>query len=222
MSAQPREPTDEQRPPFRADHVGSFLRPKYLLAAREASQPASLPPRQLREVEDRAIREIVTLPAGSGTARRSPTGSFAARYFHVDFLMQLDGVVEKGGIPVKFHKADGEIDFAPPVMQVTDKVRRSRPDPAPRFRIPAVRDRPARRSHHSRPRPCCTFAAAAAPSAARPTRIFEQFYADVASGVCAGDRRSGGGRLHLPAARRHQPRLPVRPQAARGGACARG
>jgi 5-methyltetrahydropteroyltriglutamate--homocysteine methyltransferase len=124
MSAQPR-PTDEQHPPFRADHVGSFLRPKYLLEARESFAAGTIPAAALREIEDRAIREIVTFQQDLGL-RGVTDGEFRRRYFHVDFLLQLDGVVEKGGIPVKFHKADGEIDFAPPVMKVVDRVRRSR------------------------------------------------------------------------------------------------
>jgi 5-methyltetrahydropteroyltriglutamate--homocysteine methyltransferase len=54
-------------------------------------------------------------------------GEYRRTYFHIDFLTQLEGVVQKGGIQVKFHKADGDIDYAPPVMQVTGKVRHARP-----------------------------------------------------------------------------------------------
>jgi len=46
-------------PPFRADHVGSFLRPAYLLQAREQHAKGEISAAQLREVEDRAITEIV-------------------------------------------------------------------------------------------------------------------------------------------------------------------
>jgi 5-methyltetrahydropteroyltriglutamate--homocysteine methyltransferase len=113
-------------PPFRADHVGSFLRPAYLLAAREAHMRAELSATELRAVEDRAIREVVKLQQDVGL-RGITDGEFRRTFFHVDFLTQLEGVVEKGGIPVKFHKADGDIDYAPPVMQVTGKVRHLHP-----------------------------------------------------------------------------------------------
>jgi 5-methyltetrahydropteroyltriglutamate--homocysteine methyltransferase len=125
MSANPQMSIPVDRPPFRADHVGSFLRPAYLLAAREAAQRGELSAAELRAVEDRAIREVVTLQQDVGL-NAITDGEFRRTFFHVDFLKQLDGVAEKGGIPVKFRKADGEIDYAPPVMQVTGKVRHSR------------------------------------------------------------------------------------------------
>ena len=66
MSANPQTIALDARPPFRADHVGSFLRPGYLLLAREAAQRGELTAAQLREVEDRAIREVVTLQQDVG------------------------------------------------------------------------------------------------------------------------------------------------------------
>jgi 5-methyltetrahydropteroyltriglutamate--homocysteine methyltransferase len=114
------------RPPFRADHVGSFLRPKYLLDARDSEARGALTAGALREVEDRAIREIVKFQQDLGL-HGITDGEFRRTYFHVDFLTQLDGVVEKGVMSVKFHKADGDIDFAPPVLQVSGRVRRSHP-----------------------------------------------------------------------------------------------
>jgi len=116
--------TGAGRPPFRADHVGSFLRPKYLLDARELASRAELGAEALREVEDRAIREIVTFQQDLGL-HGITDGEFRRTYFHVDFLTQIDGVVERGGMTVKFQKASGDIDYAPPVMKVIDKVRHS-------------------------------------------------------------------------------------------------
>jgi methionine synthase II (cobalamin-independent) len=126
MSAHPQTIAQAAQPPFRADHVGSFLRPKYLIEAREAAQRAEMSAEGLRTVEDRAIREVVKLQQDIGL-RGITDGEFRRTYFHVDFLTQLDGVGEKGGMTVKFHKAGGDIDYAPPVMQVTSKVRHSRP-----------------------------------------------------------------------------------------------
>ena len=54
-------------------------------------------------------------------------GEFRRTYFHIDFLEQLAGVETKGGIAVSFHSAQGNVDFAPPVMHVTGPVRHVKP-----------------------------------------------------------------------------------------------
>ena len=110
------------KPPFRADHVGSFLRPKALLEAREARRTGTIDDAALRTVEDAAIRDIVRFQEDLGL-RGITDGEFRRTYFHIDFLTQLEGVETKGGIQVKFHSNTGDVDFAPPVMQVTGKVR---------------------------------------------------------------------------------------------------
>jgi 5-methyltetrahydropteroyltriglutamate--homocysteine methyltransferase len=115
-------------PPFRADHVGSFLRPKVLLDAREQHQQGKISSRQLREVEDGAIRDIVKFQESLGL-KGITDGEFRRTYFHIDFLEQLEGVETKVGIgiAVGFKTAAGNVDFAPPVMQVTGKVRHAQP-----------------------------------------------------------------------------------------------
>jgi len=113
-------------PPFRADHVGSFLRPKALLDAREQFRAGKLAAAELRRVEDDAIRGIVRFQEDLGL-RGITDGEFRRTYFHTDFLTQLDGVETKGGINVSFHSAAGNVDFSPPVMQVTARVRHGRP-----------------------------------------------------------------------------------------------
>lgn len=114
------------KPPFKADHVGSFLRPKEVHEARKRHQGGELSAAQLRAVEDDAIRDIVKFQEDLGL-KGITDGEFRRTFFHVDFLTQLDGVVAEGGIQVKFHRKDGELDFAPPVMKVKGKVRHSRP-----------------------------------------------------------------------------------------------
>jgi 5-methyltetrahydropteroyltriglutamate--homocysteine methyltransferase len=113
-------------PPFRADHVGSFLRPKFLLDAREQLRNGVIDAARLRGVEDEAIRGIVKFQEDLGL-RGITDGEYRRTYFHIDFLTQLQGVETKGGIHVKFHSAKGEVDFEPPVMQVTGKVRHDKP-----------------------------------------------------------------------------------------------
>jgi 5-methyltetrahydropteroyltriglutamate--homocysteine methyltransferase len=110
------------RPPFRADHVGSFLRPIALLDARERYRKGELSRAQLREVEDLSIRDIVRFQEDLGLEGITD-GEFRRTYFHIDFLEQLAGIETKGGIPISFHSASGNVDFAPPVMHVTAPVR---------------------------------------------------------------------------------------------------
>ena len=111
------------QPPFRADHVGSFLRPKYLLEAREKKAKGELSAAELRKVEDRAIAEIVKFQEDVGLLAITD-GEFRRTYFHIDFLEQLGGV--KTDIPVMVKRPDGTEELAPPVMRVIDKVRHAK------------------------------------------------------------------------------------------------
>jgi 5-methyltetrahydropteroyltriglutamate--homocysteine methyltransferase len=115
--------SQRSHPPFRADHVGSFLRPKYLLEAREQKAKGALSAAELRKVEDRAIAEIVKFQEDVGL-QAITDGEFRRTYFHIDFLEQLGGV--KTDIPVTIKKPDGTEELAPPVMRVVDKVRHAR------------------------------------------------------------------------------------------------
>ncbi len=113
--------TQRTTPPFRADHVGSFLRPKDLLDARDAFfVKKSITAEQLRAVEDKAITEIVKFQQDVGL-QSITDGEFRRTYFHIDFLEQLGGV--KTDIPVTVKRADGTEELAPPVIRVIDKVR---------------------------------------------------------------------------------------------------
>ena len=107
-------------PPFRADHVGSFLRPKFLIDARAQQASGAITAEQLREVEDRAITEIVAFQQDVGL-QSITDGEFRRTYFHIDFLDQLGGV--KTDIPVTIIRADGTEELAPPAMHVVGKVQ---------------------------------------------------------------------------------------------------
>jgi methionine synthase II (cobalamin-independent) len=113
-------------PPFRADHVGSFLRPPALLEAREKFQKGSLSRADLRAAEDRAIRDVVKFQEDVGL-QGITDGEFRRTYFHIDFLEQLEGVETRGGLTAHFHSKKGEVDFAPPVLHVTGNVRHVKP-----------------------------------------------------------------------------------------------
>jgi 5-methyltetrahydropteroyltriglutamate--homocysteine methyltransferase len=106
--------------PAHYDHVGSFLRPRFLLEAREQKASGAITPEQLRLVEDRAISEIVKFQEDVGL-KSITDGEFRRTYFHIDFLEQIGGV--KTDIPVTIIRADGTQELAPPVMRVIDKVK---------------------------------------------------------------------------------------------------
>ncbi|HEY8555356.1 MAG TPA: 5-methyltetrahydropteroyltriglutamate--homocysteine S-methyltransferase [Burkholderiales bacterium] len=118
--------TKRTAPPFRADHVGSFLRPPELLEAREKYQKGAITRAELRAAEDKAIRDIVKFQEDLGL-KSITDGEFRRTYFHIDFLEQLEGVETAGGLTAHFHSKKGEVDFAPPVLKVTGKVRHEKP-----------------------------------------------------------------------------------------------
>jgi len=109
-------------PPFRADHVGSLLRPPALLAARERYFNGEIPAEELRSVENEAIEDVIKKQEAVGL-KSITDGEFRRTYFHIDFLEQLEGVTVSGGIQVKFRSKKGEVDFAPPRLAVTGKLR---------------------------------------------------------------------------------------------------
>jgi len=114
------------KPPFRADHVGSFLRPKELIDARERFRAGEIDAEALRVVEDEAIRGVVAFQEDLGL-KGITDGEFRRTYFHTDFLLQLDGVEEAGGTQVHFHRHGGEeLSYAPPVMKITSKIAHAR------------------------------------------------------------------------------------------------
>jgi 5-methyltetrahydropteroyltriglutamate--homocysteine methyltransferase len=106
--------------PSRADHVGSFLRPEYLPEARAQFAKGQITAAQLREVEDKAITEVVKLQESVGL-QAITDGEFRREYFHLDFLAQLGGVHTE--VPVTVKGADGKDHLAPPTMRVVGKVK---------------------------------------------------------------------------------------------------
>src|SRR5688572_23312811 len=111
-------------PPFRADHVGSLLRPKELLSARRSHAEGQLSARGLREVEDRHIRDVVALQERVGLDSITD-GEYRRAIFHVDFLKRIHGVtVSASEYKVKFRGQGKEINFAPPVLGVAERLKR--------------------------------------------------------------------------------------------------
>src|SRR3984885_13790546 len=92
-------------PPFRADHVGSLLRPPRLLAARDEFAAGSIDAGQLQAVEDEAIAEVVRMQEEIGL-QSATDGEFRRASWHMDFIYRLGGVSNvQGNLQVKFHNA---------------------------------------------------------------------------------------------------------------------
>src|SRR5215469_13954115 len=110
-------------PPFRADHVGSLLRPQRLLQAREDSAAGRISAADLCEVEDAAIADIVAMQEEVGL-QSATDGEFRRASWHMDFIYALGGVSKApGNMSVKFHNARGDIEFTPASIHVDGKVR---------------------------------------------------------------------------------------------------
>src|SRR5689334_25127547 len=78
-------------PPFRADHVGSLLRPPELREARARRERGEITAEQLKAVEDRAIEAVIAKEESVGL-RGVTDGEFRREFWHIDFLAGLDGV----------------------------------------------------------------------------------------------------------------------------------
>jgi len=112
-------------PPFRADHVGSLLRPEKLLEARAAFAAGRVGREELRAVEDDAIAEAVRMQDDVGL-RSATDGEFRRASWHMDFIYQLGGIVRsKESLKVHFHNQEGDLDFTAPIPRVEGKVRLS-------------------------------------------------------------------------------------------------
>ncbi len=113
------------KPPFRADHVGSLLRPASLLDAREQWKAGKLAKEELVKREDAAVRDAVALQEGLGL-RSVTDGDYRRDHWWVDFVSAIGGVKISGGLPVRFHNEGGDIEYAPPRAEVTSKLTRPR------------------------------------------------------------------------------------------------
>jgi 5-methyltetrahydropteroyltriglutamate--homocysteine methyltransferase len=111
------------KPPFRADHVGSLLRPRALLDAREKHAAGQIDDAELRQVEDDSIRDVVRMQEEVGL-QSATDGEFRRASWHMDFIYSLGGINKaQDNITVQFHNAEGDIEFTPASLHVDEKVR---------------------------------------------------------------------------------------------------
>ena len=105
------------KPPFRADHVGSLLRPQELHEARAKAKKGEITQEALKAVQDRCIREVVALQESVGIPAVTD-GEFRRDFWHIDFIHRFDGVDLTVNKAHTFHATDEQ----PPMFKLTSKV----------------------------------------------------------------------------------------------------
>jgi 5-methyltetrahydropteroyltriglutamate--homocysteine methyltransferase len=111
-----------KKPPFRADHVGSLIRPDALIAAREAAEQSKMSAAELTRVQQTAIRDIVRLQQEAGL-KVVTDGEYNRFSWQRDFLLKIGNVKPMASrLTVRFHSAAGTRDHAPPSLQVVGKL----------------------------------------------------------------------------------------------------
>jgi len=122
-------------PPFRADHVGSLLRPPELKEARDAFKSGRITREKLTAIENDSIRKAVALQEAAGL-QSITDGEFRRAFWHVDFLTGFEGIVAtQGQYALKFHGEGGAESETRSMMVVDGKVRRSRPVAVDHFKF---------------------------------------------------------------------------------------
>src|ERR1700759_5070214 len=111
---------DNARPPFRADHVGSLLRPKEVLYARDEFAKGQITAEALAQVEDTAIREIIRMQGEVGL-KSATDGELRRQSWHMDFIYQLGGVTQVNDDTIRgsFQKKDKNYEYAPSSAHIT-------------------------------------------------------------------------------------------------------
>ncbi len=114
------------RPPFRADQVGSLLRPERLLKARVDRRQGAIDARELAAIEDECIREVARQQEAVGL-HAITDGDFRRFMFHIDFLTSVDGIRQQAApFQSKFHGTHKDDDYTPAIFETVGKLRHSR------------------------------------------------------------------------------------------------
>jgi 5-methyltetrahydropteroyltriglutamate--homocysteine methyltransferase len=177
-------------PPFRADHVGSLLRPPALRRAREEFAAGRLAAADLRRAEDDAIRDVIGMQAEVGL-RTATDGEFRRTSWHMDFIYSLGGI-SRGSeqLRVAFRNAGGELEFTSPALRVDGPIRLERTIFGADFAFLAGNLRPGQTAKLTIPSPSMVHyrgGRAAIDPAVYPDE--EQFWADLTAAYAEQIRR---------------------------------
>src|SRR5438093_492967 len=168
--------TQRTTPPFRADHVGSLLRPAELAEARAKAKRGEISSEQLRAVQDKCIREAVARQESVGI-QAVTDGEFRRDWWHIDFLSGFDGVTLSTGDAygeAKFKNTDEQ----PPFMLVTGKIRRTKPSMLDHFKF--LKSVAKRTPKFTMPSPAMLHARADRASLKKTYPDLDEFWADLA------------------------------------------
>ena len=200
-------------PPFRADHVGSLLRTKAVLQARDDFAQGRISAAEKRRIEDDGVRQVVTMQEDIGL-QGVTDGEYRRASWHMDFIYQINGITKaQDNLKVQFHNEKGDIEFTPAATRVTGTLKLATPIFAEDFAflksiatsIPKLTIPSPSMVHYRGGR-------AAIDAGVYPD--LEEFWRSRA-GLRGSDRSARRARMHLLAARRHEPRVPERSVAAR-------
>ncbi len=114
------------KPPFKADVVGSLLRPQGILDARAQFNAGKISRQQLWDIESAAVGEAVLLQRRAGL-QVCTDGEYHRRHFFMDFVERIGGVAFEGGLATKFRDASGPVEMRSPVAVTKQKLHRSQP-----------------------------------------------------------------------------------------------
>ena len=119
--------SDQSKPFFRADHVGSLLRPQKLLEARDKWKNDQLQFEALQNIEDEAIREVVKLQENVGL-KAITDGEFRRENWWIDFISQIEGIVISEPDVSSEFKTDGGkgSGYIPKVVKTVSKITHNR------------------------------------------------------------------------------------------------
>jgi 5-methyltetrahydropteroyltriglutamate--homocysteine methyltransferase len=113
------------KPPFKADIVGSLLRPQAIHDARARRKAGEMSAESLWELETACVREAVELQRDVGL-RVCTDGDYHRRHWFLDFIERIDGIEIRGSLPTRFHNEAGDVEWTPPRIEVGGKLRRTR------------------------------------------------------------------------------------------------
>ena len=167
--------TQRKTPPFRADHVGSLLRPAELHEARAKARRGEMGAEALRALQDRHIRDAVAKQESVGM-QLVTDGEFRRDWWHIDFIHGFDGVELAAGDAygdAKFKNTEEQ----PPFMTVKSRIRRSKPSMLEHFKF--LKSVAKRTPKFTMPSPAMLHARGDRASLRRTYPDLDEFWADL-------------------------------------------
>jgi 5-methyltetrahydropteroyltriglutamate--homocysteine methyltransferase len=114
-------------PPFRADHVGSLLRTREVLQARDDFAAGRISAVDIRRIEDEGVRQVVRMQEDIGL-QGVTDGEYRRASWHMDFIYQIGGITKaKDNLKVQFHNEQGDIEWTPAALRVSGKLKLQTP-----------------------------------------------------------------------------------------------